>query len=146
MLAVLQKQKQTAVLFFLLKNSVPSDCKTHTLQKLSFADCKTELQFCKLAKLNLSGVRPLVATVDRGHDTPERCFYIVSHPLHHISYRSTPTAMQCNNTTATMDDLINVCRRRRAADNDDDDETYSNFIDYVTQQRQGQQRENFLRS
>ena len=139
MLAVLQKQKQTAVLFFLLKNSVPSDCKTHTLQKLSFADCETEFKWsatsCCYCRSRSSGA----------YDTPERCFYIVSHPLHHISYRSTPTAMQCNNTTATMDDLINVCRRR-AADNDDDDETYSNFIDYVTQQRQGQQRENFLRS
>jgi hypothetical protein len=47
-----------------LKNSVPIVCKTHTLQKLSFADCKTELQFCKLAKLNLSGVRPRTTDVD----------------------------------------------------------------------------------
>ena len=41
-LTVAQKQNKTAVLLLHLKNSVPNTCKTHTLQKFSFAACKTE--------------------------------------------------------------------------------------------------------
>jgi hypothetical protein len=51
-------QIRILVLLLLLQNTVPNRCKTHVLQKCSFANCKTVPQFCKVAKLALAGARP----------------------------------------------------------------------------------------
>ena len=60
----------------LLKNSVPIVCKTHTLQKLSFADCKTEFKWSLTSHtpdVDVSSNHCILPPPTTSSTTPEIC-------------------------------------------------------------------------